>query len=135
LAGRLPDKRYLRLFENGLDAEVYGLPNYPQGVYPGYSLRGPFREEHKGIKIYRAPEIPRGDNSSLRIFLNYVSFPVGSLLHLPRLLFGKYDKVFLYQLSPVMMSITGILISRIRGIESTMYVLDLWPENLFLFCT
>ena len=119
--------------DNGLDVEVLcGLPNYPQGqFYPGYSFRGPFREVHKGIKIYRAPEIPRGDNSSLRIFLNYVSFPVGSLLHLPRLLFGNYDKVFLYQLSPVMMSITGILISRIRGIESTMYVLDLWPENLF----
>lgn len=119
--------------ENGLDVEVLcGLPNYPRGqFYPGYSLRGPFREEHKGITIFRAPEIPRGDNSSLRIFLNYVSFPIGSLLHLPRLLFGKYDRIFLYQLSPVMMSITGILLSKIRGIESTMYVLDLWPENLF----
>lgn len=119
--------------ENGLDVEVLcGLPNYPRGqFYPGYSLRGPFREEHKGIKIFRAPEIPRGDNSSLRIFCNYVSFPLASLLHLPRLLFGRYDKIFLYQLSPVMMSITGILLSKIRGIESTMYVLDLWPENLF----
>ncbi len=29
------------------------------------------------------------------------------------------------------MSIAGILLSKIRGIESTMYVLDLWPENLF----
>lgn len=50
---------------------------------------------------------------------------------MPRLLFGKYDKIFLYQLSPVLMSFTGILLSKIRGIESTMYVLDLWPENLF----
>ncbi|WP_427006809.1 glycosyltransferase family 4 protein [Pseudarthrobacter sp. H2] len=117
----------------GVDVEVLcGLPNYPKGeFFPGYSLRGPYKEEHDGVVIYRAPELPRGDNSSLRIFLNYVSFPFASLFHLPRLMFGKYDKIFLYQLSPVMMSISGIILSRLRGIESTMYVLDLWPENLF----
>ncbi|WP_307857005.1 glycosyltransferase family 4 protein [Pseudarthrobacter albicanus] len=117
----------------GVDVEVLcGLPNYPKGeFFPGYSLRGPYKEEHNGVVIYRAPELPRGDNSSLRIFLNYVSFPLASLFHLPRLMFGKYDKIFLYQLSPVMMSISGIILSKLRGIESTMYVLDLWPENLF----
>lgn len=116
-----------------MEVEVLcGLPNYPRGeFYPGYSLRGPYREEHNGIKVFRVPEIPRGDNSNLRIFLNYVSFPLTSLFHLPRLMLGKYDKIFLYQLSPVMMSIAGILLSKVRRIESTMYVLDLWPENLF----
>lgn len=116
-----------------MEVEVLcGLPNYPRGeFYPGYSLRGPYREEHNRIKVFRVPEIPRGDNSNLRIFLNYVSFPLTSLSHLPRLMFGKYDKIFLYQLSPVMMSIAGILLSKVRRIESTMYVLDLWPENLF----
>ncbi|TNB71612.1 glycosyltransferase family 4 protein [Arthrobacter sp. BB-1] len=119
--------------EQGVDVEVLcGLPNYPRGeFYPGYSFGGPYREDHNGIKVFRAPEIPRGDNSNLRIFLNYVSFPLTSLFHLPRLMFGKYDKIFLYQLSPVMMTITGILLSKVRRIESTMYVLDLWPENLF----
>jgi colanic acid biosynthesis glycosyl transferase WcaI len=119
--------------EKELDVEVLcGLPNYPNGeLFPGYSFLGPFRQVHNGIKVHRALEIPRGNNSSLRIFLNYVSFPLASLLHLPRLLLSKYDRIFLYQLSPVMMSITGILLSKIRGIESTMYVLDLWPENLF----
>jgi glycosyltransferase involved in cell wall biosynthesis len=118
---------------NGVDVEVLcGMPNYPKGeFFPGYSWFGPYKEEHEGVVIYRAPELPRGDNSSLRIFLNYVSFPLASLLHLPRLMFGKYDKIFLYQLSPVMMSISGIVLSKLRGIESTMYVLDLWPENLF----
>lgn len=121
------------LVEKDVDVEVLcGLPNYPKGeFFPGYTWRGPFKEQHNGINIFRAPEIPRGDNSSLRIFLNYVSFPVASLIHLPRLMFGKYDKIFLYQLSPVMMSITGLILSKVRKIESTMYVLDLWPENLF----
>lgn len=119
--------------EGGAEVEVLcGLPNYPQGeLFPGYSWKGPYKEEHNGVVIYRAPEIPRGNNSSLRIFLNYMSFPIASLVHLPRLLFGRYDKIFLYQLSPVMMSISGIILSKLRRIESTMYVLDLWPENLF----
>lgn len=118
---------------SGVDVEVLcGMPNYPKGeFFQGYSWMGPYKEEHEGVVIYRAPELRRGDNSSLRIFLNYVSFPLASLLHLPRLMFGKYDKIFLYQLSPVMMSISGIILSKLRGIESTMYVLDLWPENLF----
>ena len=48
--------------EHGVEVEVLcGLPNYPQGeFYPGYSLRGPYRESHNGIKVFRATEIPRG---------------------------------------------------------------------------
>ncbi len=119
--------------ESGFDVEVLcGLPNYPYGeFYPGYSLRGPYKETHRGISVHRAPELKRGSNSNLRIFLNYISFPLASLFHLPRLVFGRYEHIFIYQLSPVMMSITGIVLGKIRRIDTTMYVLDLWPENLF----
>ena len=119
--------------ENNLDVEVLcGLPNYPKGeLFPGYSLRGPYREKRNGIDIRRTLEIPRRGNTSARIFLNYVSFPFFSLLHVPRMLFGKYDRIFLYQLSPVMMSLAGIIVGKLRRIETTMYVLDLWPENLY----
>ena len=74
---------------------------------------------------------PTAFSTSARIFLNYVSFPFFSLFHIPRMLFGKYDRIFLYQLSPVMMSLAGIIVGKIRRIETTMYVLDLWPENLY----
>lgn len=119
--------------ENDLDVEVLcGLPNYPKGeLFPGYSFKGPYREKRNGIDIRRTLEIPRRGNTSARIFLNYVSFPFFSLLHVPRMLFGRYDKIFLYQLSPVMMSLAGIIVGKIRRIETTMYVLDLWPENLY----
>lgn len=83
------------------------------------------------MHIRRAFEIPRGSNTNLRIFLNYVSFPLSSLSHVPRLLTKKYDKIFLYQLSPVMMSLAGIIVGRAKKVETTMYVLDLWPENLY----
>jgi len=83
------------------------------------------------MQISRALEIPRGSNTNLRIFLNYISFPLASIFHIPRLLTRHYDKIFLYQLSPVMMSLAGIILGRVKKIETTMYVLDLWPENLY----
>ena len=119
--------------ENGYEVEVLcGLPNYPSGkLTEGYGVFKNRKQTHNGIKIRRVLEIPRGNNSNLRIFLNYISFPLFSLFHIPRLLTQKYDKIFLYQLSPVMMSIAGLIIGKIKKIETTMYVLDLWPENLY----
>jgi len=109
-----------------------GLPNYPSGKFSkGYGYFKNRHQTHKNIVIRRVFEIPRGNNSNLRIFLNYISFPIASLFHIPRLLFNKYDKIFIYQLSPVMMSIAGIILGKLTRTETTMYVLDLWPENLY----
>lgn len=119
--------------ESGYEVDVLcGLPNYPKGeIFPGYSWKGPYKEHHRGVRIFRVPEIPRKGNSGARIFLNYISFPVASLFRIPALVFNRYDRIFLYQLSPVMMSIAGIILGRIKRVQTTMYVLDLWPENLF----
>jgi len=121
------------LVEKGHQVEVLcGLPNYPKGEFaPGYSARGPYREKYNGVDVRRTFEIPRRGNTSLRIFLNYISFPLFSLVHVPRMLMSRYDKIFLYQLSPVMMSLAGIIVGKVRRVETTMYVLDLWPENLY----
>lgn len=121
------------LVEKGCNVEVLcGIPNYPKGqFFDGYSYFRNRHQVHKGIKIHRAFEIPRGKNTNARVFFNYVSFPFASLFHLPRLLTKKYDKIFLYQLSPVMMVLSGIIVGKLKRIETTMYVLDLWPENLF----
>lgn len=109
-----------------------GIPNYPEGrFYNNYSYFKNRKQRHNGINIYRTFEIQRGNNSNLRIFLNYMAFPFASIFHIPKLLFKKYDKIFIYQLSPVMMSIAGIIVGKIKRVETTMYVLDLWPENLF----
>lgn len=109
-----------------------GLPNYPSGSFPeGYGYLRNRHQTHNNITIRRVFEIPRGNNSNIRIFLNYISFPIASLFHIPRLLTKKYDKIFIYQSSPVMMSIAGILLGKLKRTETTMYVLDLWPENLY----
>jgi colanic acid biosynthesis glycosyl transferase WcaI len=121
------------LVEKDCDIEVLcGIPNYPKGkFFEGYSYFHNRQQMHNDIHIRRTFEIPRGNNSNLRIFVNYISFPLASLFHVPRLLTKKYDKIFIYQLSPVMMSIAGIIVGKIKRVETTMYVLDLWPENLF----
>jgi len=121
------------LVEKGCDVEVLcGLPNYPSGKFvEGYSYFKKRNEVHNGVKIRRAFEIPRGSNTNFRIFLNYISFPIASLFHVPRLLTKKYDKIFVFTYSPILMAISGLIVGRIKKTEITMYALDLWPENLF----
>ena len=119
--------------ERGYEVEVLcGIPNYPAGqFFDGYGLTKNRHQNNNGVKIRRCFEIKRGSNSNIRIFLNYISFPISSLFSLHYLLRQKYDKIFLYNTSPVMMAIAGILLGRMKKIETTMYVLDLWPENLY----
>jgi len=121
------------LVERGYDIEVLcGIPNYPAGqFYDGYGFTKNRRQNKDGIKIRRCFEIKRGSNSNIRIFLNYISFPISSVFSLPYLMRQKYDKIYMSQTSPVMMAFTGVLLGRLKKIETTMYVLDLWPENLY----
>jgi len=42
----------------------------------------------------------------------------------------RYDRVFVQQLSPVMMSAPGVLYKRLRKVSLYTWVLDLWPESL-----
>jgi colanic acid biosynthesis glycosyl transferase WcaI len=121
------------LVEKNCEVDVLcGIPNYPKGkFFEGYGYFGKRKEIHRGVNINRVLEIPRGSNSNIRIFVNYISFPFFSLFHVPRFLTKDYDKVFIYQLSPVLMAISGILVGKIKKTETIMYVLDLWPENLY----
>src|SRR3989344_3027599 len=119
--------------DKALTVEVLcGLPNYPTGqFYEGYGYFGKHRQVHDGVKIRRVLEIKRGNNRNWRIFLNYISFPFFSLFQLPRLLFGSYHKIFIFQTSPVLMALPGLIVGRLKKVETTIYVLDLWPENLY----
>ncbi len=121
------------LIADGFDVDVLcGLPNYPTGEwFDGYGYRGPRRETHEGAEIFRAGEIRRKDNTSLRIFLNYVSFPVTALFSLPRLAGRKYDAVLCYETSPVLMMLPAVVYAKLHRVRLVTYVLDLWPENLY----
>ena len=110
---------------------VTGIPNYPDGKFhKGY---GWFKKRHglvNGVKVTRLPIIPRGDNK-IMLMLNYFSYLVVAWVYmLFHALFHKYDRVFVQQLSPVMMSAPGVLYKRIRKVPLYTWVLDLWPESL-----
>lgn len=118
--------------EDGHEVHVVsGIPNYPDGKYhKGYGL---FKKRHEvvnGVKVTRLPIIPRGNNK-IMLMLNYFSYFllawVWMLFHAIGL---KYDRVFVQQLSPVMMSAPGVLYKRLRKVPLYTWVLDLWPESL-----
>ena len=118
--------------QDGIAVDVLcGLPNYPKGEwFPGYSAAGPFEEEWHGARLYRCKEIPRRGNTSVNIFLNYVSWPWYAAHALHRLP-GGYDAVFCFNTSPVLMCWPAIRYAKKHHIPFTNYVLDIWPENLY----
>ena len=118
--------------QNGIAVDVLcGLPNYPKGEwFPGYSAAGPFEEEWHGARLYRCKEVPRRGNTSVNIFLNYVSWPWYAAHALHRLP-GGYDAVFCFNTSPVLMCWPAIRYAKKHHISFTNYVLDIWPENLY----
>ncbi len=120
-------------YENNIEVDVVcGIPNYPNGIIPdGYGLFKNRKQEYHGVNIYRALEITRKKNSSLRIFLNYISFPFFATFKILSLLNKKYDAVFCYETSPVYMIFPAIVYSKLKKVPLTSYVLDLWPENLY----
>ena len=110
---------------------VCGVPNYPKGkFFEGY---GWFKKRHEvvnGVKVTRLPIVPRG-NGKLMLMLNYFSYLVVAWVWMLFHAIGhRYDRVFVQQLSPVMMSAPGVLYKRLRKVPLYTWVLDLWPESL-----
>ena len=118
--------------QDGLEVDVLcGLPNYPKGEwFDGYGPQGPWEEHYGSAQVFRAKEWPRKGNTSVNIFLNYVSWPLYAAAALNRLP-GGYDAVFCFNTSPVLMCWPAIRYARKHKIPFTNYVLDLWPENLY----
>ena len=110
---------------------VCGVPNYPDGVFHnGYGWFRRRQEVVNGVKVTRLPIIPRGNNK-IMLMLNYFSYLVVAWFYILIHAFShKYDKVFVQQLSPVMMSAPGVLYKKLYHVPLYTWVLDLWPESL-----
>lgn len=121
------------LIEKGHEVTVFtGLPNYPQGnFFKGYGLFGPYKEKHlDGYCIYRCPLIPRFKGRGFQLAINYLSFVFfGSLwaLFLSR---KSFDKIFVYEVSPITVAFPAIVIKKLKNIPIFFWVTDLWPESL-----
>lgn len=119
------------LVARGHDITVLtGKPTYPSGPYPkGYSLWGIQKEEYKGAKIIRVPELTRGNGGSIGIIKSMLSFMVSG---------GWYacchkidvDAILCFQLSPVTMAIPALIYKCKTDAKLVHWVQDLWPESV-----
>lgn len=106
-------------------------PNYPSGnFFEGYSFFGKSEEWIQGVKIIRTPIYPRKNGSGIHLMLNYLSFVFFSYFTCLFRVKGKYDLVFVQQLSPVTMALPGLWIKKRNNIPLFLWVLDLWPESI-----
>lgn len=118
-----------RLVELGHDVTVVtGLPNYPKGeLISGYN---PGVYEIDGVRVIRLNVRPRR-NGSKNLFLNYCSYVYQASKYIKNLR-SNYDVIYVYQLSPVLMTIPAIALKKRIKKPIVLYCLDLWPESLVL---
>tara|TARA_Y100000389_G_C17467900_1_gene527396 strand:- start:59 stop:1282 length:1224 start_codon:yes stop_codon:yes gene_type:complete len=110
-----------------------GLPNYPKGkLYKDYENKSlKWKNEHHIKEIVRVPIILRGNGSSLRIILNYLSFILMAPIYGFFLFRKKKINVILtYATSPIFQSIPTIILGKIFNCTTFLWVQDLWPDNL-----
>lgn len=106
-----------------------GIPNYPEGkYYQGYGLFKKRSEVRNGIEIIRIPLFPRMKNS-IGLVLNYLSFVLSGFFW-ANFTRKQFDSVFIYEVSPMTQALPGVWYAKRKGIPATIYVMDLWPENI-----
>lgn len=104
-----------------------GLPNYPDGMIKKEYQKIRYEEIH-GVKVYRSWLVGRGA-SNKTLFLNYLSFAIFASMKAVTLK-GDFDKIIVYQLSPVTMAIPAIVAKTKFKKPLIMYTHDLWPESI-----
>lgn len=106
---------------------VAGIPSHPSTMKSGeVSRHQPRFEYFRGAKLYRVWTFgTRNADTFLRRMMAYGSFMVSGFfkaLFLP----GKFD--VLIAVSPLPNGISGMLVSRLRGIPLMFDVCDIWPD-------
>lgn len=101
-------------------------PNHPRGrIFPGYRNRF-VRAEADGVDLIRLPTFLAANSGFGRRLLNYLSYPLSLLFHLPRL--PKADLVV--STSPQFFcGLSGLLLKRRRR-PWVLEIRDLWPESI-----
>jgi hypothetical protein len=95
----------------------------------GYNFFGKHVEEWNGIKVHRVPVLNRGKGGGIRLFFNYFSFAFFASF---RVLWMEknYEKVFVYEPSPITVGIPAIILSKLYHIPFLFWVQDLWPASI-----
>lgn len=109
-----------------------GIPDYPKGEYfDGYGVFRRRCERVNGVKVIRAYILPRKKAGKVRLVFNYISITLSQAFDAFWLgLFKRFDRVLVYESSPVMVGIAAGIVSRMQRIPMLFWVTDLWPESL-----
>lgn len=120
------------LIERGHEVTVItGIPNYPAGkFFPGYGFFKNLRQNYHGVAVKRVPLVPRGNGRGMSLALNYLSYAFFASLLAPFICRGRYDLIFVCQLSPVTVGLPALLLKKIKKVPIIFWILDLWPESL-----
>lgn len=107
------------------------LPNYPEGILNLDYKNNPEKyTKYKDVEIIRVPQILRG-NSSIQLFLNYISFAFfGSTVGVWKLRKKSFDVSFVFAVSPISVVIPAIVLKITKKVPILLWVLDLWPDVL-----
>lgn len=117
----------------GYDVTVLtAIPDYPLGkYYEGYGLFKKRSEIKNGVKIVRAPIIPRGNGNKLRLMLNYISVFFSFICYGFWLgVTSKFDYIFVHDTSPAFILWSAIVVKKMQKIPLDLWILDMWPESL-----
>jgi colanic acid biosynthesis glycosyl transferase WcaI len=108
-----------------------GMPNYPSGVFvDGYGGWKVHCESWKNASVIRIPIFARGQNSRLRLMMNYLSFAINASLLAPLFVKSRPDVILVYQMSPVTMALPAIVVKLFTRSQILLWVQDIWPESL-----
>jgi colanic acid biosynthesis glycosyl transferase WcaI len=108
-----------------------GKPNYPSGrFFDGYRFWSRARESFQGIPVVRVPLSARGNGSTIRLFMNYLSFALFASLLGPLRCRGAFDVIFVYEPSPVTVGLPALVMKAVKNAPVMFWVQDLWPESL-----
>ena len=107
------------------------LPNYPKGILNvDYKNNSEKYTKYKDVEVIRVPQILRG-NSSIQLFLNYISFAFfGSTIGIWKLRKKSFDVSFVFAVSPISVVIPAIVLKITKKVPILLWVLDLWPDVL-----
>ena len=84
------------------------------------------------VKIRRVPVYLRS-GSMFSKCLNYITFVFSALIFLIFRNDKKYDKIIVFQVSPIFSALPAIIYSKFNKCRIYIWVLDLWPESIKIF--
>jgi glycosyltransferase involved in cell wall biosynthesis len=106
---------------------VTGFPNYPTGVIaPGYRGKKFMEDSVDGIRVLRTWVFAAPSRGFLSRLLNYLSFPVSSLLAIRKL--GRTDVIYV-QSPPLFTGLAALWFTRLKRAPFIFNVSDVWPQS------